>query len=142
MELIFMVAIFGLLIWWMSRSAKKQRQAQEDARDAALVVGATVRTIGGFFGTVVDIDGDAITLESPSGVETVWLRGAIQGPATLPLASTLEAEAAEAELAVEETAAGEIVAGEPAANEPVVESANETVSTIEDPIEKRDRDGI
>ncbi len=89
--LLLMVAVFGLLMWWMSKNAKKQRKAQEDARDAAIVIGATVRTIGGFYGTVVDVDGDAVTLESPSGIETVWLRAAIQGPATLNLASGSEA---------------------------------------------------
>lgn len=98
--LLLMIAVFGGLMWWMSRSAKKQRKTQEENRNAAIVVGATVRTIGGFFGTIVDIDGDAITLESPSGIETVWFRNAIQGVAELPLASSLYPPVAEIEAEV------------------------------------------
>lgn len=134
MELILMVAVFGFLIWWMSRSAKKQRLAQEEARDAALVVGANVRTIGGFFGTVVDIDGDAITLESPSGVETVWFRGAIQGPAELPLASTMPDYGTESDLG------SGLETGEPVDVTDPAQDDSPSVSTLEDPIEKRDRD--
>lgn len=87
MTLLVMLGLFMLMMIWMSRSGKKRQQLAEAQRDAALVVGANVRTFGGFFGKVVDIDGDAITLESPSGAETVWFRGAIQGVAEIPFAA-------------------------------------------------------
>nr|NLD39919.1 preprotein translocase subunit YajC [Actinomycetales bacterium] len=115
MELLLPIAIFGLLIWWMSRSSKKQRAAQEEARDSAITVGTTVQTIGGFLGTVVDIDGDAITLESPSGIETLWHRQAVRSATEIPYASTMAV---------------------PLTEEPVEdEAAQPTISTIENPIE-------
>ena len=92
MTMIVMLVAFMALMWWMSRSAKRRQQAAETQRDEALVVGANVRTHGGFYGRVVDIDGDAITLESPSGTETVWFRGAIQGVAEIPFAVETSAE--------------------------------------------------
>lgn len=92
--IIMLLAFMGLMVW-MSRSAKKRQAMMDAQRDEALVIGANVRTHGGFYGRVVDIDGDAITLESPSGAETVWFRGAIQGLAEIPFAAEPEAETAE-----------------------------------------------
>jgi preprotein translocase subunit YajC len=43
-------------------------------------------TASGLFGTVIAIDGDVITLESPSGGRTDWLRGAIAKLASPPYA--------------------------------------------------------
>lgn len=95
MTMIVLLVAFMLLMFWMSRSAKKRQQLMETQRDEALVIGANVRTHGGFYGKVVDIDGDAITLESPSGTETVWFRGAIQGVAEIPFAPEPTAEITE-----------------------------------------------
>ncbi|HZK05656.1 MAG TPA: preprotein translocase subunit YajC [Actinomycetaceae bacterium] len=125
--LLILIAVFALLMWWMSRNAKKQRQAQEEARDSAIQVGATVRTIGGFYGTVVDIDGDAVTLESPSGIETVWFRNAIQGVATLPLG-----------IVSEDDAFDEVTGGEPIG--PALIDDETIDSTLDNPIEKRDNE--
>ncbi|MDO4791615.1 MAG: preprotein translocase subunit YajC [Buchananella hordeovulneris] len=66
-------------MWWMSRSAKKQQARAEQERDAALVPGNWVVTIGGFYGRVVEVDGETVTLESPAGDETLWARRAIRG---------------------------------------------------------------
>lgn len=123
--LLLMIAAFGVLMWWMSRSAKKQRQAQEQARESAIVVGATVRTIGGFFGTIVDIDGDAITLESPSGVETVWFRGAIQGVATIPFASHSLAEESHVEESLDEATSLDTAVSPEASESPEGENRSE-----------------
>ena len=36
-----------------------------------------MRTIGGFYGTVVEVDGDVVTLATPLGDETLWSKRAI-----------------------------------------------------------------
>lgn len=124
MEFLIIIAVFGLMMWFMQRSAKKQQQQRDAERDSALVVGTDVRTIGGFFGTVVDVDGDAVTLESPSGVETVWMKNAIVGPATLNLASGAEDDSFEETLAASESIDDGV--------------SDPTVSTLDDPNEKND----
>jgi preprotein translocase subunit YajC len=68
-----------------NRSRKQQKVAQDFRKN--LEVGDEVMTHGGLFGTVVDIDGDVITLESPSGGRTDWLRAAISKLATPPFAA-------------------------------------------------------
>ncbi len=83
--IVFLV-LMAAMLWWMSRSSKKARQQMMDQREAAIQVGKTVVTNAGFFGTIVDIDGDAVTLASPSGDETVWLKSAIRSEAEIPLA--------------------------------------------------------
>ncbi|WP_052436960.1 preprotein translocase subunit YajC [Georgenia sp. SUBG003] len=75
--IIFLALMIGMM-WFVTSRGKKQAAAQRDMLAKAVVPGASVMTIGGFFGRVVDVDGDVVTLESPSGVETIWLRSAIK----------------------------------------------------------------
>ncbi len=82
---LIIVGVFILMMWMMSRSSKKQRQAAADLR-SSLEVGTPVMTAGGFYGTIVDIDGDVITLESTPGVETMWKREAISAVTEPPFA--------------------------------------------------------
>ncbi|WP_413449911.1 preprotein translocase subunit YajC [Georgenia phoenicis] len=85
MELLILIAVFGLMMWMMSRGAKKQRQAAAELRNS-LEVGQQVMTASGFYGTIVDVDGDVITLESTPGVETLWKREAIHSVTEPPFA--------------------------------------------------------
>ncbi|MBO3725336.1 preprotein translocase subunit YajC [Actinomyces bowdenii] len=91
MELpILLIVVLGGM-WMMSSFARKQqrRMAQEQARrtEEALVPGTWVRTTSGFYGTVVEIDGDAVTLATPLGDETLWDKRAIAGAEEPPFAS-------------------------------------------------------
>lgn len=86
--LVIMVLAVGAMFLLTSRTRKQQKAAGE-FRDH-LVVGDDVMTGSGLFGTIVDIDGDVITLESPSGGRTDWLRGAISKLAEPPFAVPLE----------------------------------------------------
>lgn len=95
---IVFIAVMAVMLWWMSRSSKKVRSKMEAERESAIQVGTTVVTGSGFFGTIVDIDGDAVTLQSPSGDETVWLKSAIRSEAEIPLAITPEDDDVEDEL--------------------------------------------
>lgn len=82
---ILMVVMIGFM-WIMQKGARKAQQAQLDQRAAAVVVGNNVVTSAGFFGRIVDIDGDAVTLESPNGDESVWLKSSIMAQMDIPLA--------------------------------------------------------
>lgn len=93
---IFLIVIMAVMLWVMSRSTKKARRQAEEQRNAAVQVGKTVVTHSGFFGTIVDIDGDAVTLASPAGDETVWLKSAIRSEAEIPLGDAPEEDADEA----------------------------------------------
>lgn len=85
-EFLIIFAVMILFMWFTTRSARKAQLAAQKAREEAIVIGTNVVTTAGFFGRIVDIDGDAITLESPSGDETVWLRSSIRGQMDIPLA--------------------------------------------------------
>ncbi len=86
MELIIIMAVMLGFMWLMTRGARKAQKAQLEQREAAVVIGNNVVTNAGFFGRIVDIDGDAVTLESPSGDESVWLKTAIMAQMDIPLA--------------------------------------------------------
>ncbi|WP_407342826.1 preprotein translocase subunit YajC [Pengzhenrongella phosphoraccumulans] len=73
--IIIIVLAFGAM-WLMSSRTRKQQRAAGDFR-ANLEVGNEVMTGSGLFGTIVDIDGDTITLESTPGNESRWIRAAI-----------------------------------------------------------------
>ncbi len=84
-----MMAILGIMVLlfiWMSYSGRKARERMNKEREEIIVVGNNIMTTAGFYGKIVDIDGDAITLQSPAGDETVWDRRAIARLAELPLA--------------------------------------------------------
>jgi preprotein translocase subunit YajC len=73
--IIIIALAFGAM-WLMSSRTRKQQRAAGDFR-ANLEVGNEVMTGSGLFGTIVDIDGDTITLESTPGNESRWIRAAI-----------------------------------------------------------------
>ncbi|MDR1393804.1 MAG: preprotein translocase subunit YajC [Bifidobacteriaceae bacterium] len=131
---IFLVGMIGLM-FFMSRRNKKQQQQQADFRDS-LGPGQRVMTAGGMIGVVTGIQGDVVTLMSPSGDESAYVRRAIRsqlsdeewGAMLEPLAAEDEDLAAEdedlggagddapAEDAGEDAA--EEAASEPGVNEP------------------------
>ncbi len=62
--IIYMVAILAVMYLVMGRGSRKQ-QKEQAARLASLAVGDSVRTSGGFIGTVIDIDeaGNTVIVE-------------------------------------------------------------------------------
>lgn len=121
MELLIMFGIMALFFVWMGRSAKKAQQNQLDQRAQAIVIGNNVVTTAGFFGRIVDIDGDAVTLESPSGDETVWLRTSILQEMDVPLGSDDSAFTDESAAFDAEPAAGDSVQSDALDAEPTCE---------------------
>ena len=98
--LIIMLLVIGGMLLITNRSRKAQRQATEFR--SQLVIGDDVMTSSGLFGTVVDVDGDVITLESPSGARTDWLRAAIAKLESPPFASTQDEDSFDEEDALED----------------------------------------
>ncbi|RMI13515.1 preprotein translocase subunit YajC [Cellulomonas triticagri] len=73
--LIILVVGLGAMFLLSSRQRKAQRE-QLSFRDN-LQPGQKVMTGSGMYGTVVEVDGDEVTLESPTGAQTVWIKAAI-----------------------------------------------------------------
>ena len=100
-----------ILFFWMSYSGRKARERLNQEREEIIVVGKDIMTTAGFYGKIVDIDGDAVTLLSPAGDETVWDRRAISKAAELPLAESEEVDSeddeAEADVEAESAAPDE-----------------------------------
>ena len=79
--MLWMVLIMLVGLMLVSRFANRQQQKmleeQKRRTDEALVVGNWVKTRAGFYGTVVEVDGDVVTLATPLGDETLWSKRAI-----------------------------------------------------------------
>ena len=67
---LFMIAILGLLIYFMIRNSRKQKRTQEELADK-LKPGAKVMTSFGLFGTVVSLDDETnvAVLDAGKGVK-------------------------------------------------------------------------
>lgn len=94
--LYILLALLLVGMWFLSRRSRRQQQQRDEFRNS-LKPGDEVMTASGLFGTVVDIDGDVITLESTPGVRTLWLRAAIAKVGAPPFASTAIADEADDE---------------------------------------------
>lgn len=86
-ELIVFLALMIGMMWFVTNRGKKQQAAARQRLEQTLVPGVWVVTIGGFLGKVVEIDGDVVTLETPAGDETIWLKTAIREAKEPPFAS-------------------------------------------------------
>ena len=73
------IVLIGMLLmmWFVSRRQRAMQEEQKRRTEEGLVTGNWVRTIGGFYGTVVEVDGDVVTLATPLGDETLWSKRAI-----------------------------------------------------------------
>lgn len=96
MNMLWMILFMLIAFWAMSALARRQQQKMlaEQARrtEEALVPGTWVRTSAGFYGTVVEVDGDVVTLATPLGEESLWGKRFIVGAEEPPFASTHEEE--------------------------------------------------
>ena len=92
--MLWMVLIMLVGLMLVSRFANRQQQKmleeQKRRTDEALVVGNWVKTRAGFYGTVVEIDGDVVTLATPLGDESLWETSAILGAEEPPFASAAQ----------------------------------------------------
>lgn len=86
--LYILLAVVLLGFWLLSRRSRKAQQQRDEFRNN-LKPGDEVMTGSGLFGTVVDVDGDVITLESTPGQRSLWLRAAIAKVGAPPFASAV-----------------------------------------------------
>lgn len=90
-SMLLMVGLMLLALWAMSRFSRTQQQKmvaeQERRTEEALVPGNWVRTRAGFYGTVVEVSGDVVTLATPLGDESLWDKAAIIGAEEPPFAT-------------------------------------------------------
>ena len=70
-----LIVLLGAM-WFMSRRSRQQQQKTQEFRNN-LKPGDEVMTHSGMLGTVVDVEGDNITLESGPGSRSRWIRAAI-----------------------------------------------------------------
>jgi len=98
--IIILVLAFGAM-WLMTSRTRKQQREAADFR-ANLEAGQEVMTGSGLYGTIVDVEGDVITLESTPGSRTRWIRAAI-AKVVPPAEEVVEDDdAADASLAVQD----------------------------------------
>jgi preprotein translocase subunit YajC len=79
-SILLLVVVFGAFYFLLLRPMKRrQQQAATDAKSMreTLAVGTEIVTIGGLYGTVVDMDDDSVTLEIAEGVHSRYDRAAI-----------------------------------------------------------------
>ena len=65
---IMLALIFGVMYFFMIRPQKKQQKELQNFRDS-LAKGDKVVTIGGIFGTVVEVREDSVLMEVDNGVK-------------------------------------------------------------------------
>lgn len=92
MEIFIFLAIMIALMLFVTNRGKKQQRAARERVEESLVPGTWVMTIGGFFGKVVEVDGDVVTLESPAGDESIWIKSAIKEAKEPPFGEPEDAE--------------------------------------------------
>ena len=78
MDASFLIFALGAiaLLWFMSSRTRKQQQKAASFRDS-LTAGQEVMTIGRMYGTVVEVDGDRVTLELYDGATGQWDKSGI-----------------------------------------------------------------
>ncbi|WP_127127759.1 preprotein translocase subunit YajC [Georgenia sp. SYP-B2076] len=116
-ELFIFLALMIGVMWFTTTRGKKKVAEQRARMDEMMVPGTSVMTIGGFFGRIVEIDGDVVTLESPSGVETIWFKTAIKEIKEPPFAVVHDEEQADESLVVPDDAST-LIAGPDDATRP------------------------
>lgn len=76
MTTIFILLLAAVAMVFMTRSSRKRQKEAMSFRDN-LAVGQEVMTGSGYFGTIVAVEDDTITLETTPGNTSRWLRAAI-----------------------------------------------------------------
>ncbi|HEY3006689.1 MAG TPA: preprotein translocase subunit YajC [Micromonosporaceae bacterium] len=76
LPLLFIILLFGVMYFMMIRPQQRRRREAQQMQ-STLGAGDEIVTIGGLYGTVVDADDEAVTLEIAPGVHARYARGAV-----------------------------------------------------------------
>lgn len=74
--LLMIVGLFAIFYFMLIRPQRRRREAQQQLQ-TGLSVGDEVVTIGGLYGTVVELDEKTVILETYEGIYNRYARGAI-----------------------------------------------------------------
>ena len=107
MDIVIIIALAAGAMYLMSRSSRKKQKEAMSFRDN-LQIGQEVMTGSGYFGTIVAVDDDAITLESTPGNTSRWLRAAIAKLVEPTVVDADDADGTEAEAGSSAAAAAQI----------------------------------
>ena len=88
---LFILALAFGAMWLMTSRTRKQQKAASEFR-SNLAPGQEVMTGSGLFATIVDVEGEVVTLETSPGVTSRWLRPAIAKLVDPPVAADDELE--------------------------------------------------
>jgi preprotein translocase subunit YajC len=88
---LIILAIGAVALFLMSSRQRKAQREQLSFRDN-LQPGQRVMTGSGMYGTVVEVDGDEVTLESTPGQQSVWIKAAIARLVEPPVADEDETD--------------------------------------------------
>jgi preprotein translocase subunit YajC len=76
LPLLLLVGLFALMYFMVIRPQSQRRKQMQEMQDS-IAVGSQIITIGGLYGTVVDIDKETVTLEVSPGQTNKYARAAI-----------------------------------------------------------------
>ncbi len=121
MILLFVLMIVAMYFLLIRPQQKRKREAQNMQNTVG--VGAEVMTIGGLYGTIVEVEGDTVTLEVDEGITNKYARGAISKVLTPPTDEVVEDEEEDVE-----DVDDELEVDEPEVEEEEVEAEPATVT--------------
>jgi preprotein translocase subunit YajC len=75
--LLLIVLVFAGFYFLMIRPQRRRQQQAQQQRKSGATPGARVRTVGGMYATVTDVDGDDVVLEVAPGVEVRYMKRSI-----------------------------------------------------------------
>ena len=89
------ILVIGLGAMWLLSSRQRKAQREQLSFRDNLQPGQRVMTGSGMYGTVVEVDGDEVTLESMPGQQSVWIKAAIARLVEPPVADEDETDEAD-----------------------------------------------
>lgn len=129
-----LILVVGLgAMWLLSSRQRKAQQKQLSFRDN-LQPGQEVMTGSGMYGTVVEVEGDVVTIETTPGVQTRWIKAAIARLVEPPV------EEADEDLATDDTDDAEW-RDEPGAVPPGMLEVPDDLSSLQPPRDDEGPDG-
>src|SRR5271156_4257050 len=75
--LLLIVLVFAGFYFLMIRPQRRRQQQAQQKKQSTATPGARVRTVGGMYGTITEVDGDDLIVEIAPGVEVRYLKRAI-----------------------------------------------------------------
>jgi preprotein translocase subunit YajC len=98
-----LMALFFVALYFLMIRPQQKRRRESEQMQRAMGPGDEILTVGGLYGTIVEVDGDAVVLEIAPGVHARYARAAI-GKVVTPAAQDDDEEADPADTAADAVA--------------------------------------